>query len=212
MLASLIGKKVGMTQVIVGQSDFVGATVVQFHGLIVSQIKKQSTDGYNALQVGFLKKRFLGLPFDLEWFKRRMVYFHRFVEIDCGVELIDSFSVGQILSLKDLGVSQGDLISVTGTSKGLGFEGCVKRHGFAGGPKSHGSKFHRIPGAVGHRRTHGEVDKGKRLPGHMGADRITVKNLRVLHVDVDDSLLFLKGAIPGKSGFYVRVLKHEVKK
>jgi large subunit ribosomal protein L3 len=196
-----------MTQLFDEQRNAVPVTAVRVGTWYVTQVKTPDNDGYAALQLGLLRERYRKQEFDASWLARKKQFFLELREAKVAAEDLGSFELGKPVGLENSSVVEGDIVHVTGTSRGLGFQGVVKRHGFGGGPKSHGSRFHRRPGAVGHRRTHGEVDKGKKLPGHTGARRVTVKNLRVVKVDADAGVLFVQGAVPGKSRFLVAVSK-----
>ncbi len=197
MLAKIFGKKIGMTQIFDDQRVVHPVTVIRVNGLFVTQVKTSEKDGYSAIQVGMVRDRYRGLPFDNEWLKSKKTYFLHVKE----VPLKDGAAapeLGTALTLKDLAVQVNEDVHVTGNSKGAGFQGVVKRWNFAGGPKTHGSRFHRKPGSVGTSRTQSEVCKGKKLPGHMGDRQITVKNLRVLRIDEENECFFIRGAVPGK--------------
>ncbi|MBM3894071.1 50S ribosomal protein L3 [Candidatus Dependentiae bacterium] len=207
MLKAVLGTKVGMTQLFDENRRVVPVTAISTGSWFVTQVKKGSSDGYSAVQVGLPRERYRSLEFSPEWLKNKKKFFLFVREVSIASLNEQDYQVGRAVSLADIAISVGDLVDVQGTSIGRGFAGGIKRHGFAGGPASHGSCFHRIPGAVGHRRTHGEVDKGKRLPGHLGAEHVTVRNLKVVKVDVELGVIFVCGAVPGKSGFLVTVSK-----
>lgn len=207
MLKAVLGTKVGMTQLFDQNKAVVPVTAISTGQWFVLQVKSSSKDGYSAVQVGFPRERFRKQEFSLEWLKNKKQYFLFVREVRISSEQESAFAVGRAITLADFAVTEGDIVDVTGVSRGHGFAGAVKRHGFQGGPGSHGSGFHRRPGAAGHRRTHGEVDKGKRFPGHMGAEQVTVRNLRIVKVDAAQGVIFVCGAVPGKSGFLVTVSK-----
>ncbi|MFC1894852.1 50S ribosomal protein L3 [Candidatus Dependentiae bacterium] len=207
MLNSILGKKIGMTQLFNQKDEVVPVTVIKINNLYATQIKSIQVDGYSALQVGLLKKRYIGHAFDLSWNKNKKKYFSFIKEFRFEGNSEDKFKVGQEISLNDIDVIQGSEVKVTSKSKGLGFQGVVKRWGFAGGPGSHGSNFHRKPGALGGMRTQGEVVKGKKLPGHCGNRKTTTKGLRVASIDKEGGYLFVKGAVPGKKDSLVVVSK-----
>ena len=208
MLRSMLGTKVGMTQLFDQKGDAVSVSVIDLNNWVITQIKSSEKDGYSAVQLGLKRKRFRGLPFSAEWLKAKNDYFLQIKE----VVLSDTkdFTLGQSVGLDNVAFQEGDIVAVTGTSKGEGFQGVVKRWGFSGGPSSHGSKFHRIPGSSGHLRRQGEVIKGKRFPGHAGADRVTVKGLEIVRVDREAGCLFIKGAVPGKKDFLVAIKKQGI--
>lgn len=204
MLNGVLGKKIGMTQVFNAQGVVVPVTVVDVSNLFVTQVKTPEKDGYTSLQLGLLRKRYHGKPFSDIWLKAKKNYFAHIKEVPVQ-EAAKDCVLGQAVTIDLLSLEEGQKVTVVGTSKGLGFQGVVKRWGFAGGPKSHGSKFHRRPGSSGNMRRQGEVLKGKRFPGHMGVDRVTVEGLTVVRIDKDNGCLFIKGAIPGKKDSLVLI-------
>lgn len=206
MVNGILGKKVGMTQVFDENGAVVPVTVVDVGNIVVTQVKTCENDGYAALQLGILKKKMHGKAFEQEWLKAKKACFERCKEISLA-KGESSYSVGQMLTLEMVNLAQGKTVSVTSKSRGLGFQGVVKRWNFAGGPKTHGSKFHRRPGAISNMRTQGEVLKGKKLPGHAGDRQVTVKGLKVVRIDVESSCIFIKGAIPGKKNTLVIINK-----
>jgi len=193
MISGIMGRKVGMTRVFEEGHGMIAVSVIQAGPCFVTQVKTADSDGYNAVQIGYEESRKLnkaerghlekgGVP------ALRHLREIRTPELDAKVG--DRIDVGTF--------SAGDRIDVIGTSKGKGFAGVVKRHGFAGGPKTHGqSDRHRAPGSIGSGTTPGRVIKGQRMAGHMGDERVTVKNLRVVRVDTERNLLVVEGAIPG---------------
>lgn len=204
MLNGVLGKKIGMTQVFNAQGVVVPVTVVDVSNLFVTQVKTPEKDGYTSLQVGLLRKRYCGKPFSDAWLKAKKNYFAHIKEIPVQ-EAAKDCTLGQPVTFDLLSLEEGQKVTVVGTSKGLGFQGVVKRWGFAGGPKTHGSKFHRRPGSSGNMRRQGEVLKGKKFPGHMGVDRVTVEGLTVVRIDKDNGCLLIKGAIPGKKDSLVLI-------
>ncbi len=205
MLNGVLGKKIGMTQVFDAQGIVVPVTVVDVSNQFVTQIKTPEKDGYASLQVGLLRKRYQGKPFSEVWLKAKKNYFVHIKEVPVSDAAKDC-TLGQPVTFDLLSsLQEGNKVTVVGTSRGLGFQGVVKRWGFAGGPKSHGSKFHRKPGSSGNMRRQGEVLKGKKFPGHMGVDRVTVEGLKVIRIDKENGCLFIKGAIPGKKDSLVLI-------
>ena len=191
MVAGLLGKKLGMTQ-LYKEGNEVVVTAIEAGPCFVVQVKTEEKDGYNAVQLGFGDTKRLNSPQkghqkDVGQFK----YLREF-SLDKG----DAVEKG---SKVDVDIFKtGDLIDVTGVSKGKGFAGGVKRYHFKGGPKTHGqSDRHRAPGSIGSGSTPGRVIKGLRMAGHMGNERVTVKNLQVVDVDLENHLLLVKGAVPG---------------
>ncbi len=197
----LLGRKVGMTQLIAESGEVVPVTVIEAGPCYVTQIKTQAKDGYNAIQIGFgaakrLNKPELGHLRDLPRLRNLR---------EIRTDDVDQYSVGQVVDVSQF--DAGDLVDVTGTSKGKGFAGAMKRHGFGGGPIAHGqSDRQRAVGSLGAGSTPGRIPKGKRLPGHMGHERVTVLNLRVEKVDPERNLLVVRGAVPGPNGglIYIR--------
>jgi len=199
MFPGIIGKKIGMTQLFQESGETVAVTAIQAGPSVVTQIKSRDRDGYDAIQVGFIENKMkqsqLSSP--------EMGHL-RGLE---NVRYLREFRTDDINSVKrgdkvDIGfLKQGDLVNITGFSKGKGFAGVVKRHHFAGGPKTHGqSDRHRAPGSIGATTFPGRVLKGKRMAGHMGNRRITARNLEVIQVDPGRNLLLVKGAVPGANG------------
>ena len=192
MINGLIGKKVGMTQVFASTGEIVPVTVVEAGPCTVTQVKTAGTDGYEAVQLGFGAARRLTAG-EKGHLKRlpALRYLREF-----RVEQAGEFQVGQKI---DAGIFKpGDHVDVVGVSKGKGFAGVVKRYHFAGGPKTHGqSDRHRAPGAISSGTTPGRILKGKRMAGHMGAERVTVQDLVIVQADAERNLLLIKGAVPG---------------
>jgi large subunit ribosomal protein L3 len=206
MVNGLLGKKVGMTQLLQTDGTVVPVTVIQAGPCVVVQKKTKQKDGYDAVQLGFVEfvktrrvtKAMAG------HFKKASVAPARFVrEIDIQGE--DNTAAGDKV-LVDIFKAQ-ELVHIIGTSKGRGFAGFVKRHHFRGGRATHGSMFHRAPGSIGASAYPSRVIKGMRMAGHLGMDQVTVRNLRVVQVDQENNLLFVHGAVPGPSGGYVVVEK-----
>lgn len=207
MLTGIIGKKIGMTQIFDAQQRVVPVTVIGISGWYVTQVKNEETDGYNAVQVGKLRKRYESIPFDNAFLTKKSKYFEHVKEIRLESASAQEITPGKQLSAADLALDEGTVVSVTGISRGLGFCGVVKRYKFRGGPQSHGSKFHNRPGSISHMRTQGEVIKGKRLPGHHGTDTVTVSGLKIVKFDKEGGYLFVKGAVPGKSNTVISVYR-----
>lgn len=205
MLNSVLGKKIGMTQIFDAKGNVVPVTVVDISNLFVTQIKTPEKDGYTAVQVGMLRNRYRGESFSPSWLQTKKDIFLHIREVQA--EQTSDLTQGQALTVDNSSIQEGIKVVVTGTSKGLGFQGVVKRWGFGGGPKAHGSKFHRRPGSSGNMRRQGEVLKGKKFPGHMGTDQVSVKGLTVVRIDRENGCLFIKGALPGKKDSLVLVKK-----
>ena len=193
MIKGLIGRKLGMTQVFDPQGVVHPVTVIETGPCVVNQIKTTEKDGYEAVQLGFGLDKRLNKP---EQGQRRASGFQSRTLREVKADNVDDFAVGQVITCDAF--AEGELVDVTGLSKGRGFQGGVKRHGFRGGPKTHGqSDRHRAPGSIGSSATPGRVYKGMRMAGHMGHERVTVQNLRIMRVDTERNLLLVKGAVPG---------------
>jgi large subunit ribosomal protein L3 len=206
MVTGIIGKKVGMTQLFLPDGTVAPATVLQAGPCVVVQAKQAATDGYEAVQLGLVEARPVrGNRPTAGHFKRAGVpptRVRREVALLRGAEAPKPGD--QVLCSI---FSAGERVDVIGTSKGKGFQGAVKRHHFRGGDKSHGSMFHRAPGSIGASSFPSRVLRGMRMHGHMGLDRVTVRNLKVLQVDADNHLLVVRGAVPGANGNYVIIRK-----
>lgn len=205
MCKGLIGKKLGMTGMFTPDGKRVPVTAIQLGPCVVVQVKTQANDGYDALQLGFGERKAVrtNKPMAGHFQKSGEKRFAILREV--AVENPDQYQVGQEVKLDLFQV--GDRVDVVGTTKGRGFSGVVKRHGFAGGRDTHGSKCHRIPGSIGSSAWPSRVTKGKRLPGHYGTDRKTVKNLMVVDIRPEQNLMLLRGAVPGFRSSYVMVKK-----
>jgi large subunit ribosomal protein L3 len=207
MVNGIIGKKLGMTQVFAPDGTVTPVTVIKAGPCVVVQKKTVNTDGYNAVQLGFVEDkplRRINKPTEGH-FKRAGLPPTRILrEVRMG-DTEESTNVGDKI-LVDL-FNEDDLVDVVGTSKGRGFAGFVKRHGFGGGRATHGSMFHRAPGSIGASAYPSRVIKGTRMAGHMGDARKTSKNLRVVAVDAEKNLLMIRGAVPGPNGAYVVIKK-----
>ena len=194
-MEGIIGKKIGMTQFLQEDGDLVGVTAIKAGSCMITQVKSQSKDGYNAIQLGFEEVKHLSAPEsghlkDLGKFR----YLREF-----RIEDIASVERGNKIDVSFL--KPGDFVDIIGFSKGRGFAGVIKRHHFAGGFKTHGqSDRHRAPGSIGATTSPGRVLKGQRMAGHMGNERVTVHNVQVVHTEPSRNLLLLKGAAPGANG------------
>ncbi|HEU4326372.1 MAG TPA: 50S ribosomal protein L3 [Roseiflexaceae bacterium] len=202
-MEGLLGRKIGMTQVFSPRGEAIPVTVIELGPCVVTQVRTKDRDGYEAVQIGFGEAREKSLNRPQKGHLKgagRLVRFLREFEADD----IDTFSVGQELKV-DL-FQPGQIIDVTGTSKGRGFAGVVKRHGFSGGPRTHGqSDRQRAPGSIGPGSTPGRVFKGLRMAGRMGNRRVTVQNLQVVEVLTDRNLLLVRGSVPGAKNGLVMV-------
>jgi len=194
-MKNILGKKVGMTQIFTEDGNIVPVTVVEAGPLVVVQKKTVEKDGYNAIQVGFaqVKSQRINKPTKGHFDKANLEYKKFLREI--RVENPDDFQVGQ--EIKADIFAAGEMVDVTGTSKGKGTQGVIKRHGFGRGRETHGSKFHRMPGGLSAGTYPGRVFKGHRMMGRMGNETVTVQNLEIIRVDAEKNLILIKGAIPG---------------
>jgi large subunit ribosomal protein L3 len=196
MVNGIIGKKLGMTRIFEEDGRAVAVTVIEAGPCFVVQKKTGQTDGYEALQVGFARKPLAKCSKPAKGHLEKHGSKSGFGALrELKVEDAGGFEAGQEISVEQFEI--GDRLMVTGTSKGKGFTGTVKRWGFRIGPMSHGSMSHRAPGSIGASAYPSRVVKGKKLPGHMGNARVTVKNLEVIDVRPEDNLLVVKGAVPG---------------
>jgi len=193
----IIGRKVGMTQIF-KDNKAIPVTVIKAGPCVVVQKKTVETDGYNALQLGFeeIPEKKVNKPL-LGHFKKFGVKPFRILK-EFRVENVDEFEIGQEINVSMF--KEGDVVDVTGWSKGRGFAGAMKRWGFRGGPKSHGSKFHRQLGSVGQHTEPAKIWKGKKMPGRYGNERVTIRNLEVVEVDTENNLLVVRGGVPGARG------------
>lgn len=207
MLSSILGKKIGMTQIFTNEGKVLPVTVINTANWFVTQIKTIENDGYTAVQIGLLKNKFESGNLNSAWIKNKNQYCSLFREIPLNVEDLDSFKIGQSIGLDKTIFTKNDKINVTGKSKGHGFQGVMKRWGFAGGPGGHGSNFHRAPGSVGNICSQGKVIKGKKLPGQQGNKAITTKGLEIINIDKENNILFVKGAVPGKKESLILISK-----
>ena len=201
-MKGILGKKLGMTQIFTEEGIVVPVTVVAAGPTVVTQVKTVEKDGYNAIQVGFedAKEKSLNKPQKGHLAAANVLKKHL---KEFRVDAVEEFTVGQEIKA-DL-FAAGEKIDVTGTSKGKGFQGPIKRHGQSRGPESHGSRYHRRPGSMGACSFPGRVFKNKKLAGHMGSVKVTVQNLEVVRVDADKNLILVKGAIPGPKGSMVTI-------
>lgn len=205
MSPGIIGKKIGMTQVFSADGQVVPVTLLKAGPCVVTQRKTPTTDGYDAVQIGlveFVKKSRITKPAagHLKKSGADGVKFQREFKLRPGDA---DLKVGDRVLVEEF--KPNDRVDVIGLSKGRGFAGLVKRHHFGGGESTHGSMFHRAPGSIGSSSFPSRVFKGMRMAGHMGVERVTVKNLSVVQVDGEDNILMIKGAVPGPNGAYVLV-------
>lgn len=204
----LIGKKIGMTQIFNEEGVVTPVTVIEAEPNVVIQKKTTETDGYNAVQVatGSAKEKNVNKPMKGHYDKAGVEYKKKAAEF--RTEEVENYNIGDEIKV-DL-FSVGEFIDITGTSKGKGTQGVIKRHGFSRGRETHGSKFHRMPGGMGAASYPGKVWKNHRMAGKMGNEQVTIQNLEVIRIDADKNLILVKGAIPGpKKG--IVALKETVK-
>jgi len=208
MTKGLIGKKLGMTQVFSDEGVSVPVTVIEVEPSVIVQKKTRETDGYDALQLGYgrIKQKSVSKPLQGHFKKADKGFFRILREFRMDVEGAEP---GQELNADMF--APGDYVDIVGTTKGKGFAGVVKRHGFGGGRATHGSMFHRAPGSIGASADPSRVFKGTRLPGHMGSERKTVQNLLVWAVRPEMNVIMVRGAVPGSRKGYV-LIKQAVKK
>jgi len=204
MIKGILGRKIGMTRIFSSTGEAIPVTLVEVGPVTVVQVKTKETDGYESVQVGFIPqtkakkvtKAMQGHFKDVAPMKHLREF---------AVDDISKVNVGQTFDLSMF--AEGDKVDVAGTSKGKGFQGVIKRHHFSGGPAAHGSRFHRRPGSIGNRTFPGRVFLGKRMPGHMGAERVTTRNLEISKVIPEKNLVLIKGAIPSANGSLVEIFK-----
>lgn len=203
MTKGILGKKVGMTQVFTEGGELVPVTVIEAKPNVVLQVKTVETDGYSAVQLGFDDKRnVLSNQPEQGHVKKADTSPKRFIREIRDAELGD-VEVGSEITVETF--KQGDIIDVTGTSKGKGFQGVIKRHNQSRGPETHGSRYHRRPGSMGQAADPARVFKGKKLPGRMGGQTTTIQNLEIVRVDADKNVILVKGNVPGPKKSMVEI-------
>lgn len=205
-LNGIYAHKMGMSSVWTEDGEMVAVTVLKMEPWIVSQVKTKETDGYTAVQIASRPKKASNSRKPEVGHLKKAGFEHgaQFVK-EIRQDNVDGIAVGMRVSIESL--AKGDIVRVTATSKGKGFQGTVRRWGFGGGPASHGSKFHRQPGTSGMRTWPGRIMPGKKFPGHMGAKTVTVRNVRVIDVRPDDGIIVVKGPVPGARNTLVRLVK-----
>ncbi len=205
----ILGIKLGMTRVFAEDGAAVPCTVVQAGPCVVVQRRTKQTDGYDAVQLGlveFVKPQRISKPMTGHFKKADVAPMRMLREIRLDESADDTKAGDRVLVDR---FAPGEFVDVTGVSKGKGFQGGVKRWHFAGGDATHGSMFHRAPGGIGASSFPSRVWKGQHFPGHMGHERVTVKNLRVVKVDNEENLLLVRGAVPGPTGCYLLIRKSQ---
>jgi len=198
----IIGRKVGMTQLLLGQKAL-PATVIQAGPCFVVGIRTKEKDGYDAVQLAYGEKKKANRPM-AGVFKKASVTPKRCIR-EFRIEDSKDFQLGQKITVELF--KEGEKVNVTGFSKGRGFTGVVKRHGFSGGPRSHGSMSHAVPGSIGASASPSRVTKGKKLPGRMGGEQFTTKNLEILRVNQSEGILVVKGSVAGAKRGYLFIRK-----
>lgn len=201
-MKGILGKKLGMTQIFAADGTAIPVTVVQAGPCLVVQRKTIDRDGYEAVQIGLVEEnapRHVSKPMKGHFEKAGVAPVRELMEFD--IDGGDSLQAGDQIMASVF--AEDDYVDVIGTSKGKGFQGVVKRHGFRGGRKSHGSMFHRAPGSIGSSAFPSRVFPGMRMGGRMGGDRVTVKNLKIVKVIEAENLIYLRGAIPGARNAYI---------
>jgi len=202
MMKGILGKKLGMTQIYTEDGKSYPVTVVEAGPCCVVQVKTLDKDGYDAVKIGFLQidEKKLNKPSSGIFKKAGTKPYKILREFDMsGLQVGEFITVEQFVS--------GEKVSVSGVSKGKGFQGVMKRHNFSGGPGSHGSMFNRAPGSIGASSYPSRVWKNQKLPGHMGSDNVTVRNLEIIDVRADQNVLLIKGAVPGSTGTLLEIKK-----
>lgn len=203
MAKGILGRKIGMTQIFTEEGKLIPVTVVQATPNVVLQVKTNETDGYEAIQVGFENKREkLANKPEMGHVAKAETAPKRFVREFRNVNVAE-YQVGQEIKVDTF--AEGEVVDVTGKTKGKGFQGVIKRHGQSRGPMGHGSMYHRRPGSMGPTSTPGRVFKGKKLPGHMGVETVTIQNLEVVKVDLDKNVILVKGSVPGAKGAVLKI-------
>lgn len=201
-MKGILGKKLGMTQVFTPEGIVIPVTVIEAGSNVVLQKKDVENDGYEAIQIGYSeKKEKRATKAEVGHAKKANTTPKRYVREIRGIDLA-GYEVGQEVKVDIF--AEGEFVDVTGASKGKGFQGVIKRWGQSRGPMSHGSRYHRRPGSMGSIQAN-RVPKGKRLPGHMGSETVTVQRLEVIRVDAERNVLLVKGAIPGAKNSFVTV-------
>ena len=203
MKKGLIGKKLGMTQIFDEKGRVIPVTVIEAGPCIVAQVKTEEVDGYNAIQLGFgeIKEKKLNRPNKGHFTKVNVTPKKHLREF--RLDSLEGVKVGD--ELKADVFAAGEKVDIQGTTKGKGFQGVIKRHGQHRGPMGHGSMYHRRPGSMGATSTPGRVFKGKKLPGHMGVETVTIQNLEVVAVDLNKNVLLVKGSVPGPKGAVLKI-------
>lgn len=205
MCKGMLGQKIGMTSIFASDGKLIPVTVVKLGPCSVVQVKSEKTDGYNALQLGFGEKAIkkLNKPDAGHFLKNENNGFRTLREF--SVKNPEDYEPGQDIKLDMFSI--GDLVNVSGISKGRGFAGTIKRHGFSRGPDTHGCRNHRKPGSIGCSAWPARVIKGKKMPGHFGVDRKTIKNLKIIDIRPEENIVLIKGPVPGAKTGLLEICK-----
>ncbi len=216
MVQTMLGKKMGMTQIFSAEGEAVPVTVVEFSDAVVVDKKSEQRDGYTALVIGMFdvtKPKRVPKPmkgiFKNEKKKVDLPFKSVLKEIRMTAEEVEKFNIGDRVAFEEI-FKEGDKVDVSGISKGKGFQGTIKRHNFGGGPASHGGMAHRIPGSIGSNTYPARVFKNKKMAGHMGVEKVTVQNLKIEKFDNENKFMLLRGAVPGGKNALL-VIKKAVK-
>lgn len=200
----MLGKKLGMTGYFAPNGQRIPVTVIELGPCVIAQVKIEEKDGYNALQLGFDTRKESRTTDPLKGHLAKAGTLCKTLR-EFPVDQIEEYSVGQKITAEMFTV--GEKVDVVGTTKGRGFAGVIKRHGFRRGPMTHGSRSHRIPGSIGCSAYPGRVIKGKKMPGHYGVDRKLVKSLEIIDIRLEENLILIKGAVPGHRSGIVEIHK-----
>ena len=210
MCNGLLGKKLGMAGIFSLDGKHIPVTVIQVGPCIITQIKTIVIDGYNALQLGFGEKKKSRISKPVQGHLKKSGEGCFEVLREFSVDDPSEYTIGHTVALDLFEV--GELVDVSGTTKGRGFSGVIKRHGFHGGSKTHGSHSHRVPGSIGCSAWPAKVIKGKKMPGHYGNERNTVKNLEIIDIRPEENLILIKGAVPGSKSGLIEIRKKKLSK
>ena len=198
MSIGLLGNKIGMTQIFDESGNIIPVTILKVGPCIITQIKTEMKDGYNAIQVGYSNTSNKSLTqSELGHLQKSNIQPLKYLK-EFRIDNVDEFEVGQVLNVDLLSINQ--LVNIKGKTVGKGFSGLQKRHNFTRGPMTHGSKNHRAPGSIGMGTTPGRVLPGKKMPGQMGNKLTTIKKLKVIQLSSEENILIIKGSVPGKPG------------
>ncbi len=215
MITTMLGKKIGMTQVFNDRGVVIPVTVIELQDALVVEKKTEARDGYNAIQLGYgdvKKQKSVNKPMKGIFNKAKLAYKKILKEVRVSKDELAAVNVGDIIKPESLKVLEGKFVDISGTSKGKGFQGVMKRHNFSGGPDGHGSMQHRAPGSIGSSTYPARVFKNQKMPGHMGDVRVTVQNLLVHQVDAENNFILVRGAVPGANGGVIEIKKSVKKK